>query len=513
MGESMALTDKQKEALSLYTKLSKEIAKEKETPYFRGRGLFLSNGRQYSGKFDEADVKDTLANMDIGTMRQISQFFYEASSSYRRILDFYTGIFLYYYHFTISNIPDGVEKSYVESRYNEALTYLDAICAGGTIRDIVTEIMVEGVYYGYVVVFPKTKTAVLTKLDPNYCRNRFKSAYNTDLVEFNTTYFDTLVDADREFVLDRMPVEVRNHYRRFKNGIEESPWALFPVGTACVFYMDSADGNHAPPSFETILDVLNYRDAIEMEKDKDEQQLEKLLVQRFALDEDADLELYLEEIAAMHKATADMFKDNDYIDVLSTIAEEVKMIDSRSNTNNSTATNNTIIKMMLPKYETSGLSSELFYSTTATALTYSIQNATSFIGRVNERIANWLSVFVWKNVSFGEMRPIVEILPVTVYNKDKMVQSYIAAAQNGYSKMVPYIANGSKQSTLLSSMFIENDILDISDKLIPLQTSYTQSSKDSNNDGTTSRGRPQKSIDEKTEETIRTEDQRGEVRE
>ena len=509
----MALTEEQKKTLSHFTKLSKELTKEKEVPYWRGNQLFYG-GRTY--KFNEDDVKDTLANMDITTMRQISQFFYEGSTSYRRILDFYTGIFLYYYHFTISNVPDGVEKSYVESRYNEALLYLDAICAGGTIRDIVTEVMVEGVYYGYVVVFPKTKTAVLTKLDPKYCRNRYKSAYNTDLVEFNVTYFDSLVEEDKDFVLERMPVEIKNHYRRFKNGLEPDPWALFPVGTACVFYMDSSDGNHAPPSFETIMDVLNYRDAIDMEKDKDAQQLEKLLVQRFALDEDSDLELYLEELAAIHKSTVDMFKDNDYVDVLTTIAEEVKMIDSRSSTNVSSAQNNNIIKMMLPKYETSGLSSELFYSTTATALTYSIQNATSFVGRINDRIANWLSVFVWRNVSFGEMRPIVEILPVTIYNKDKMVQSYIAAAQNGYSKMVPYIANGNKQSTLLSSMFIENEILDIQDKLIPLQNSYTQSgnaSKDSNGDGVTSRGRPTKPVDEKTAETIRTEDQRGELRE
>ena len=81
--------------------------------------------------------------------------------------------------------------------------------------------------------------------------------------------------------------------------------------------------------------------------------------------------------------------------------------------------------------------------------------------------------------------------------------------------MVHYIANGNKQSTLLSSMFIENDILDIQDKLIPLKNSYTQSgnSNDSNGDGNTTPGRPTKSIDEKTEETIRTEDQRGEIRE
>ena len=507
----MALTEEQKKTLSIFTKLSQEIAKEREVPYYGAGRLFFKGSKSY--QFNEDDVKDTLANMDIATMRQISQFFYEGSTSYRRILDFYTGIFLYYYHFTISNIPATAEKSYVESRYNEALTYLDAICAGGTIRDIVTQVMVEGIYYGYVVVFEKTKTAVLTKLDPDYCRTRFKSAYNTDLVEFNTLYFDTLTKEDREFVLDRMPREISVHYRRFKDNLEEDPWAIFPVGTACVFYMDSSDGNHAPPSFETIVDVLNYRDAIELEKDNDTQQLEKLLVQRFKLDEDADLELYLEELAAIHKGTVDMFKDNDYVDVLTTIAEEVKMIDSRSATSATTATNNNIIKMMLPKYESSGLSSELFYSTTATALTYSIQNATSFIGSMNDRIANWLSVFVWRNVSFGEMRPIVEILPVTIYNKDKMVQSYITAAQSGYSKMVPYIANGNKQSTLLSSMFIENEILDIQDKLIPLKNSYTQSGNDSNGDGVTTRGRPTKSIDEKTEETIRTEDQRGELRE
>ena len=265
----MALTEEQKKTLSIFTKLSQEIAKEREVPYYGAGRLFFKGSKSY--QFNEDDVKDTLANMDIATMRQISQFFYEGSTSYRRILDFYTGIFLYYYHFTISNIPATAEKSYVESRYNEALTYLDAICAGGTIRDIVTQVMVEGIYYGYVVVFEKTKTAVLTKLDPDYCRTRFKSAYNTDLVEFNTLYFDTLTKEDREFVLDRMPREISTHYRRFKENLEEDPWAIFPVGTACVFYMDSSDGNHAPPSFETIVDVLNYRDAIELEKDNDTQ--------------------------------------------------------------------------------------------------------------------------------------------------------------------------------------------------------------------------------------------------
>ena len=495
--------DENKEQLSQFNKLIKEIYKNVEVPYYvRTGNLILSKHR--GNDYNLEDIIQASQDMDVDTMREISMYYYQVSTSYRRIIDHMAGMFLYYYHMTLVD-TEGETKESIRKKYAKALKTLDNLCGNGLCRDIVTEVLICGSYYGYINTF-KNGESVLTALDPQYCRTRFKSIYNTDLVEFNVTYFDTLKDEiDFWKVLNNMPEEIVEHYWNWKKNKVLTPWANFPPHKACAFFLDSSDGLHLPPIFDTIVDIINFDEEKEMEKEKDAQSLEKLLVQRFKLDENGDLELFLEELAEIQKATAAMFRDNKYVDVLTTIAEEVDMIDSRNSSANSTATNNNIIKMMLPKYENAGLSSEIFYATTATSLNLSILNTTSFVGKLNDKIANWLSVFLYGNLSFGKMRPMVEILPVTWYNKDKMVTSYLTAAQNGYSKILPYIANGGKQSTLMASLDLENEILDLQDKLIPLSTSYTKTSS-------TEVGRPTKEDDEKTEETIRTEDSRGEIK-
>ena len=492
--------DKPKASPADFNKLATALVKTQERPYYREFGRTTS--RFHSNDYDLADISNAIQRLDVPMMRKISRYYYETAASYRRMVDHFAGMYLYYYHLTLRNANE-MAKTEVQKRYTNALNMLDNFCAGGTLRDIATEVLVSGVFYFYVNIFKGNQCAV-TLLDPEYCRTRFKSPYNTDIVEFDVRYLDKITDEkERAEVLVRMPIEVESHYNRYNRGLTDTPWIALPAERASAFFLDSADEMHAPPIFDTILDIMNFDNAKEIEKDKDAQELEKILVQMFQMDEDGDLAMFLEELAEIHKGTAQMFQDNKYVDVLTTIAKDVKVIDSRTSANSS-ATNNNIIKMMAPKYENAGLSSELFYSTTATALNISIANAASFIGRLNEKFENWLSVFLYGNLSMNKLVPVVSILPVTSYNRDKMVDSYLKAAQSGYSKMLPFIANGGKQSTLLDTLHFENEILGLQDVLIPLSTSYTQSG-DVDSEG----GRPEKDDADKTEETVITNDARG----
>lgn len=490
-----------------FNKLARALVKVQERPY--ARDLARTTSRFASKDYDLADINRMIQSLDVASMRKVSRYYYETSASYRRMIDHFAGIYLYYYHLVLQN-TDEVSKTEALKKYENALTLLDNFCAGGTLRDLATEVLVSGVAFFYTTTFGKNQSAI-TLLDPTYCRSRFKSPYNTDLVEFDVKYIDTIKDTEEcAAVLEAMPPEVRIHYNRYKLGQEDTSWVVLPAERATAFFLDSADDQHTPPIFDTIIDIMNFDDTKEIEKDKDAQELEKILVQLFEMDDDGDLEMFLEEIAEIHKGTAAMFQDNKYVDVLTSIAKDVKVIDSRASATSS-ATNNNILKMMAPKYENAGLSSEMFYSTTATALNISIANAASFVGKLNDKFANWLSVFLYGNLSMGKLIPVVEILPVTAYNKDRMVDTYLKAAQSGYSKMLPYIATGGRQSTLLDSLLMENEILELGDQLIPLATSYTQSSKAG--EGATSKGgRPPKDDAEKTEQTVKTNDARGEAK-
>ena len=72
-------------------------------------------------------------------------------------------------------------------------------------------------------------------------------------------------------------------------------------------------------------------------------------------------------------------------------------------------------------------------------------------------------------------------------------------ANSGYSFILPTLALGFSQSDLGNLKDLENDVLKLGEKLIPLTTSYTQSTED--NKG----GAPKKEEQEKADQTVENE--------
>jgi len=70
----------------------------------------------------------------------------------------------------------------------------------------------------------------------------------------------------------------------------------------------------------------------------------------------------------------------------------------------------------------------------------------------------------------------VQILPTTIYNYKEVAKLYVDQAKMGYSKMLPAVALGQSQSSILANMFFENDILDLVSSMVPPLTSNTMNS-------------------------------------
>jgi hypothetical protein len=117
------------------------------------------------------------------------------------------------------------------------------------------------------------------------------------------------------------------------------------------------------------------------------------------------------------------------------------------------------------------------------------------------------------------------MLDTTQYNYTDRAKMYKEQVQNGYSKMLPQIAMGHSQSSIIHTAYFENEILHLTEIMIPPLMSSTLNGEDilgkndeskssnnqsnsegkssqssSNSDGTA--GRPEKSDDEKSEKTI-----------
>ena len=102
----------------------------------------------------------------------------------------------------------------------------------------------------------------------------------------------------------------------------------------------------------------------------------------------------------------------------------------------------------------------------------------------------------------------VELLDTTVYNYQELSKQYKELASMGYSKMLPIIALGHSQSSVLANAYFETQVLDLVSLFIPPLTSNTMNSdalktakgKESSEDKKP--GRKEKAEDEKSDKTI-----------
>ena len=90
-----------------------------------------------------------------------------------------------------------------------------------------------------------------------------------------------------------------------------------------------------------------------------------------------------------------------------------------------------------------------------------------------------------------------------------MAKLYKEQTQLGYSKMLPQIALGQLQSSVLANAYFENDVLDLVNVFIPPMSSNVMNAEVLNlhkGDGGEDKqggGRPEKPDDEKSEKTIK----------
>jgi hypothetical protein len=84
-------------------------------------------------------------------------------------------------------------------------------------------------------------------------------------------------------------------------------------------------------------------------------------------------------------------------------------------------------------------------------------------------------IFSHKKVNFK-----YTILPITHYNAFKYTDNALKLANAGFSFMLPALAMDLSQNDLVNIKELENDVLELQELLIPLQSAFTQGNEDPN---------------------------------
>ena len=439
------------------------------------------------------DVVQIINSNSIEGKQKLSREYFNKDGFYKRLIIYYATL-LKYQGILIPNPSFGQElsTSYIKKRYFNAVDLIDKLKIPIIATNFAVKSLVDGCYYGIFQISDKGQIYFID-LPASYCRTRFKDFEGNDIIEFNITYFDTIINEDdRKLFLSAYPKEIRAAYNKYKKGKTNKIWIFLSTEyTICFpFFLEGG------PFFLSVIDnIEKYKDAIDNEIDRDLEEIRKIIVQHIPHLDDGRLVFEPPEAEEMHKGAVGMLKDNPNISVLTSYAD----VDSIVSKTSSDAAHNNIDKILQTVYNESGTSSQLFASTGSSTLDSSIKNDVALMMIFANMFANFITNLINKIYANSNINFKYSILPISNYNEKEYVDTSFKLAGSGYSFILPALAMGINQKDIVNLKELENKVLDLKEKLIPLDSTYTQSGSSN------PVGRPRKEENEKSPKTLANE--------
>lgn len=477
--------------ISSYSKAQQKMIATSDNTYGTlgtSRARYLERIRDYTPE----KIERIITSGSLAEQQALSRNFFYKDGYYKQIIIHYATL-LKYAGLLIPNPSLGkkLSTSHISKRYYNALDYVEKMNLPVFLTDCATRALIDGCYYGVIVQLDKQNFSVLD-LPSGYCQTRYKDLNGDDLIEFDVSYFNSIVDLTaKEQALASYPKFIRDAYKKWQKQKSSNSWVIIPsdIGICFPFF----DGR---PLFLSVIPAsLEYDDAIQTERDRDAEEIRKILVQKIPHLQDGRLLFEPDEAAEMHAGAVGMLKGNKNISVLTTYAD----VDTVVSKTTGESTSKTLEQIEKNIYAQAGVSGQIFSSTGSSTLDASIKNDIALM----MYLANKFSRFITNSINriYGNTNITFkyQILPVSIHNMDKFVDQSFKLSGSGYSYLLPVVALGLSQRDIVNLKELENDVLKLGEKLIPLSSSYTQSS-----DNPT--GRPKLDDSEKAEKTIKNEE-------
>lgn len=430
-----------------------------------------------SSDFTLEEIEQIIRSGDLNSLRELSRYYYRVNSNYRNSIDLLANMPTYD-TVVIPNyqLGKGSKNQIIKAFYN-ACNFVDKLDVPNTFSRITKEWIKTGVYNGILQIDDGKPT--IQDLPLTYCRTRFKDFNNLPILEFNLLYFEHINDkALREEALSTFPKIIQQAWKAWTNKKLTDPWVALPAGNGGVCFTFS--GDMTPPLIGSIPELKKLDEAAKREGKREENELYKLLIQEMPIDKDGELVFQLDEVAELHASVADMISDLDTVDVLTTFGNT--KLEDLQETTAASQTNDRLEKYRKNAWDALGNGEILFNPDGSASLSYNLKKNESIMLSYLNAYETWIKFTINQQFARPNLTFDFEILPITVFNRSELQNNYFKAAQYGYSKMIAGVAMGIKQISQLSLMDFENEFLEMSSKMIPLQSSYTTSGAVINNE-------------------------------
>lgn len=460
----------------------------------------------YFKKVNPVAEKETILraikNNDYDTLRLLSDYFYKTSGIYARLCRYMAYIYKYDWMVTPIILNENINTDKVIEGFYKSLMVLDNFNAKKNFGEIALKVVRYGVYYGYRV--ESAGKTVLQELPIKYCRSRY-TVNGKPAVEFNMRYFDDAFSDTtyRMKILKIFPPEFAKGYILYREGKlpvdypgDQQGWCLLDVEKTVKF---NVNGEEAPLLVSITPAILDLEEAKELDRKKMEQQLLKILIQKMPLDKNGELIFDVDEAKALHNNAVNMLQQAIGIDVLTTFADvQVEDVSDR----NATSQYDEVSKVERAVFNEAGVSQNQFNTDGNMALEKSIANDESSMYGLLMQFEVFLNELLAPfNKNTKKLQYKAQMLNTSIYNYQNLAKLYGDQMKVGFSKMLPQIALGQSQSSIMATAYFENEILDLNAMFIAPAMSSNISAKGQTSSGG-SAGRPELPDDQKSDKTI-----------
>ena len=445
--------------------------------------------------YTEDEVKKIIESGSLLEQQRLSRNYFNKDGYYRQLILYYATL-LKYTGLLIPNPAPGknLSTSHIQKKYFQAMDYVDKMHLQTIFVEWAQKVLVDGCFYGVVSKVDKTHFAVLA-LPTAYCQTRFKDVAGNDLIEFDVSYFRTITDKQNlKAALAAYPDFIVSAYKKWDKGKLSSKWIVIPSDIGICFPM--LDGR--PFFLSVIPSTIKYDDAVSTEQEREKEEIRKILVQKIPHLNDGRLLFEPDEAEEMHRGAVGMVRNNDNTTVLTTYGN-VTTVESRSSSEN--GAKNALDSMKQNIYSQAGVSGEIFAATGGNTTETSIKYDTAVMMYLANKFARFVTNVINDNFANTNVSFKYTILPITHQNEAKYIDGSYKLATAGYSLIVPALAQVLSQKDLVNIKDLENDVLQLTEKLIPPKTSFTDTGEDGGEGG-----RPTKEADEKKDQTLKNEE-------
>lgn len=441
-------------------------------------------------KYSKAEIltylKDPYRYED--NLREAVIYIYGVSSIYWRIVQYFASLTDFAYVISPENLDiTKAKKETLNKNRLKTIALFESMNLETQLREILTVCFREDVYYA--TTWLDNEKITIQQLPSKYCRVA-SIEDNVLNVTFDFSYFS----GRNEALLEYYPPEFEKKYRIYQKERRAQRWQDLDSPASFAIKVNRDIKNYAmPPLVGTLISLYDLADYQDLLLSKTELENYALLFMKLGMTTDGQYEIPYQQAVRYFDNLASQLPEQVGAVLTPMKIEKIDFKDDGADASAAVANAENSI------FTAAGVSSLLFNNprASAAALLLSIKADQAITFAVVQSIEDALNRIL-KYYGFGRNFKI-KFLDVSRFNRDEMADQYLKAATYGMPTISMYCAAVGLNPTEVEGLnYLENDVLNLTERFKPLRSSNTMSSSDS---VTRNRvGRPRLSDDDLSDE-------------